>query len=151
MADTKHDFKDPIEKTSTELAKVVLQQMLANVDKLIYPYKEFTDEEEKQHDEETTDFAIKITQLIGATDLPGDYASYPIDKIQTFLNVLKNYVDGTVRQVKDEIMSRTLGVKSPRTDTYAQDVATMADLMMTLNAVREKTGNNPDDYFIKSK
>ncbi len=48
-------------------------------------------------------------------------------------------------------MSRLLGAKSPVTHTYAQDVATLGDVMLTLNKVRAETGNKPEDYFIPRK
>lgn len=150
-----HDFKGPIEKTSVGLAKVVLDKYIENFD--LFVFEDIKDDspeaklKEREIVEKTTDIAIEIMGIMATTDIPADYATYCIDKLMAGLSAMKRFIDGSIRQQEDELMARTLGAKSPVTNTYAKDVATMGELMLALKKARENTGNNLDDYFITSK
>lgn len=146
-----HDFKKPIEETSVSMAKVILNNMIENFDTFVYEDIDMTPEQNALLAEKGADFGIEIMKLMSATDIPADYATYSIDKLIAGLSAVKNYVDGTIRQMHDEIMARSLGAKSPVTNTYAKDCATLGDVMMLLKKVREETGNIPSDYFIEKK
>ncbi len=147
MIDPKHDFNAPIAKTTAEIAKVLIHELSSNADLLVIDAK--TPEEEKLKDEQATDFAIRFMRIISSTDIPADYASYSIEKIQVILSQLKKYVDGMVDQTKREILSRYIGARSPRTGTFTYDVATLGEFMMALDRIRKETGNNDDDFFVK--
>lgn len=142
------DFKKPIEKTSVGLSKIILTNLIENFDTFIYEDIDLTPEQEAEKIEKGTDFSINLLSVMSATDIPADYASYCIDKISIALASIKQYVDGTVRQMHDEILSRSLGAKSPVTNTYAKDCATLGQVMLSLKKIRGETGDNPDDYFI---
>lgn len=146
-----HDFKPTIEKTSVELARVVLQNYVDNFDMFVYEDNDTTQGEEytKNIVEQTTDFGIRCMALMATTDIPADYATYGIDKLISGLEAIKRFIDGSLRQNIDELTARTIGAKSPVTNTYAKDCATLGEVMMALKKARELTGNNPDDYFIK--
>lgn len=145
-----HDFNEPIEVTSTALAKIVLEKFNENKDLIIYEHgKERSAEDQKKSDEAYADMAISIVQLFATTDIPADYAAQPIDKLIALLNVTKNYITGTVQSIEDEYMSRGFGKKSPKTNTFARDVVTLGEMILKLEEMRQATGNNPDDYFIK--
>lgn len=146
-----HDFKPAIEKTSVELARVILKNFMDNFELFVYEDNEATKDPAYEANivEKTTDFGIHTMALMATTDIPADYATYGIDKIMAGLQALKSFIDGSLRQNADEIMARTLGAKSPSTNTYAKDCATLGDVMLALKAARDATGNNPDDYFIK--
>jgi hypothetical protein len=149
MKNENHDFNEPIEKTSVDIARLVLQNFTENFDIFIFENtKEETGEEKNANQEHMTDFGIKVLAYMATTDIPADYATYGIDKIIAALNAVKNYVDGSLRQAEDELMSRTLGAKSPVTNTYARDTATLGQLMLALKTARDLTGNKPEDYFI---
>ena|ERR1700733_13295535 len=140
-----YDFKAPIEKTSTALAQVVLTDLNDNFSTFIYEDIDLTDEKKAELAEKGTDVSIKLLSLMSATDIPADYIGYPIDKIIAALTSIKSYLEGTVRQMHDEILSRNLGAKSPVTGTFARDCATLGDVYLTLNKSRD---NSEGDYFV---
>jgi len=146
-----HDFKEPIEKTSVVLAKIVLDSLSENFNSFVYEDIDITPEQERALIEKTTDVSIEILSKMATSDIPADYATLSIDKLIAALQAMKMYVDGTVRQMENEILSRSLGAKSPVTNTYAKDCASLGEVMLLLTKVREETGNNPDDYFVKNK
>lgn len=145
MANPEFDFKEPIEKTSTVLAKVVLDKLVEGFDIFIYEDIEMSDEKKKELVEKGTDFSINLMSLMTETDIPADYATYSIDKVIAALKSMKDYIDGTVRQMNDEILSRRLGAKSPRTDTFARDCATLADVFIAVDKSRKESDG---EYFI---
>ncbi len=151
QTNTQHDFKPAIEKTSTELARIILQNYNDNVKLFVYEDNAETRSPEyvANIEEQTIDFGIRTMALMAATDIPADYATYGIDKIIAGFTALKAFIDGSLRQNRDEILSRTVGAKSPETNTYAYDCATLGDVMVALKKIRDEQGNNPDDYFIK--
>lgn len=148
MENKEHDFKGPIEKTSVVLAKVVLEKLLENFDTFVYEDIDLSDEQKSYLDEKGTDFGIETLQLMSVTDIPADYIGYPIDKLIASLAAIKTYIEGTVRQMHDEILSRELGAKSPITGTFARDCASLGDVMMTLKKSRD---NSDGEYFITKK
>lgn len=141
------DFKAPIEKTSTELAKVILDSFSDNFDTFIYDDTNVSDEQKASLIEKGTDFGIKLIEVMSQTDIPADYIGYPIDKILIAFSAMKSYIEGMVRQMNDEIISRELGAKSPVTNTFARDCATLGDVFGTLQRLRSTTDG---DYFIKN-
>lgn len=155
MEQTQHDFKAPIEKTSVDLARVILQEVSENFDLFVFEDKKDDSPEAKAKEQEivekTTDIAIKIMSIMSTTDIPADYATYSIDKLAAALMGLKRFIEGSIRQQEDELLARTLGAKSPVTNTYARDVATLGDLMLALNMARQNTGNKPEDYFLPKR
>ncbi len=148
MDNTEFDFKTPIEKTATSLARLVLEDLLESIDSFVYEDLDLTDEQKADLAEKGTDFSISIMAKMSATDLPADYVGYPIDKLIAALSAIKTYLEGTVRQMHDEILSRNLGHKSPVTGTFARDCATLGDVYLTLKDARE---NTEGEYFIQSK
>ncbi len=148
-----HDFNAPIEKTSVELAKVVLKNFIDNFDIFVYEMNDETKSAEftKSIVEKTTDFGIHTMALMATTDIPADYATYGIEKVIAGLEALKEFINGTLRQNTNELLSRTIGAKSPATNTYAKDCATLGDIMLALKKVRDSQGNNDADYFIPRK
>ena len=146
-----HDFVTPIEKTSVELAKVILARLNESFDDLIYVNTGLDEEQKKYYEEKGTDFSISILNLLATTDIPADYATRSIDKLIEALTSVKHYVDGTIVKYDDEILSRLFETRSPVTNTYMRDVATLGTIMLKLNEIREKTGGKMDDYFIIKK
>lgn len=147
-----HDFNAPIEKTATQLATVVLNKIIENKDILIFEANaNRTDEDKKKADETFLDMAISMIQMFATTDLPADYAGLPFDKVIALLNVTKNYVEGTVRQIDDEVLSRFYGVRSPHSGTFAKDVATLGDIMLKRDEIKKATGDKDEDYYITKK
>lgn len=143
-----HDFKGPIEKTSTPLARTILVNFLENFDTFVYEDIDVTDEDKAVKAEKGADFGIELLKVMSATDIPADYIGYPIDKLIAGLAAIKTYIEGTVRQMHDEILSRELGAKSPITDTFARDCATLGNVMVALDKVRKNTDGA---YFIEKK
>lgn len=141
-----HDFTTPIEKTATELAKQIISILSENKDILIFNDQEVA-EISKETNEKSTDVMVQILQLITTSDIPADYAGRCFDKLHTTVEILKKYVEGHVRQAEDELLSRTLGARSPENNKYRSEVSTVGNLMLKLNEVRAAQGNNADDYF----
>jgi len=146
--DNNFDFKTPIEKTSTKLAKVVLDDLVENFDTFVYEDIDLTDEQKEIIAEKATDFSIDVMAKMSTTDIPADYIGYPIDKLIAALSAIKTYLEGTVRQMHDEILSRELGHKSPVTGTFARDCATLGDVYLKLKNSRD---NTEGEYFIQNK
>jgi hypothetical protein len=146
-----HDWLTPIEKTSVQLASIVLSRLVDKFDDLVYENVGLTDEQKKHYEEIGTDFCISILDLMASTDIPADYATRSVDKLIEALTQVKNYIDGTITKYDDEILSRLFEVKSPVTGTYMRDVATLGTIMLKLQEIINKTGNKPDDYFIIKK
>ena len=151
MAYKDYDFKKPLEVTSVGLSRLILSNLLEDFNTFVYEDIDLTDEQKAELNEKGIDFGIKTLGIMSTTDLPADYVSYPFDKLIAALSAIKEYVEGSVRQMADELVARTLETKSPVTNTYAKDCATLGTVMMTLKKVRESQGNNPDDYFIKAE
>jgi len=148
---TKFDFNGPIEKTSTGLAKIVLDKINENKELIIYNAGDRSPEEKKKSDEAFLNMAISIVEIFATTDIPADYVGLPIDKAMVVLSALKQYLEGTVRSSEDEILSRLYGKKSPKSNTFAKDVVTLGEMMLKLSDVRKETGDKPEDYFINYK
>jgi len=146
--ETEHDFKAPIEKTATALAKVIIGNFSENLDTFVYEDLDLTEEQKNSLAEKGADFGIELLSLMSTTDIPADYIGYPIDKLIAGLSAVKTYIEGTVRQMHDEILSRELGAKSPVTGTFARDCASLGDVMMTLKKSRD---NSDGEYFIEKK
>lgn len=147
MENKKFDFNEPIEKTATGLAKLILDRINESKEDLIYEMVNRTEEMEKATQEKSLDFATGIVQAIAATDLPADYISYPIEKLIATLSALKVYLEGTMRQTQDEYLSRSYGVKHPETGKFRKELITVGGIMMKLDEVRKVTGDKPEEYF----
>ncbi len=143
-----HNFNPAIEKTSVELAQIFLKNFIDNFSVFVYEINDETKSPEfvKEKIEKITDFTIHLMAVMAATDIPADYATWCIEKIIASMQVVKDNIDGRLREYNDETLSRFYGRKSPLTDSYAKDMATLGDIMLGLNRVRQETGNNPEDY-----
>lgn len=143
-----YDFNAPIEKTSTEIAKFIISKLdeakefviVENVDKLEPIAK-------AAFFEKSTDLSIEISKYMATTDIPADYATKSIDKVIVVLETLKAFIAGTINQYKDEMMARYLGAKSPKSGKYAAECATLGEVILKLEAIREEQGGNKYDYF----
>lgn len=148
MDNLTHDFAGPIEKTSSDIAKKILPLIIENQEVLLMPFNpKATPEEQALQNEVATDFAIKVLSLISESDLPFDYATFPIEKIGTMLETLAKYINGTMRQNETELLSLTLGSKSPENGKYRKEVATVGELLLALNKAREDRGTTQEDYL----
>lgn len=143
-----HDFNTPIEKTATSLAKMIIAKLDDAKDVMIVESYEKLDPATKSaFIEKSTDISIEIMGEIANSDIPADYATTCIDKIIVVLESLKQFVAGTINQRTDELMARTIGVKSPMTGTYSQQCATVGTILTKLDEVRNLQGNIREDYF----
>lgn len=148
MANKEYDFNTPVEKTSTELAKQIIEKFAEAKDFLLIENFEKSDPITKSaFIEKSTDFSIDIMKMIGASDIPFPYATRAMDKITQVLTSLQKYIEGTIEQTRHELASRTLGVKSPANDKYTEEMATVGDLLLKLDEVRVSQGNDMNDYF----
>lgn len=147
MAEKKeHDYRGPIEKTTVELARTVVSELNSNFEDLIFNMVEASEEDLKKKEEKAVDFGIHIMKIMAATDIPADYATHCIERIGAFLQSLQQYIDGSLRQNNDEIMSRFLGVKSHE-GKYRKELATVGDIVRKLDEVRQATGGKNEEYF----
>ena len=150
--DPNYDFNGPIEKTSAALAKAILKRMIDGLDYLIVENNRNEDPAVLAANiEKATDFGINVFKDISSSDLPYDYATFPIEKILNALENLKKYIGGSVSQTENELVSRTLATRSPKTGLYRKEVASVGQLLLALNKVQAEQGSNPDDYFDNPK
>lgn len=146
--DPNHDFNAPIERTSVEIAKFILSKVDEAKDFMIVEnYEKLEPIKKAAFGEKSMDVSIEITKYMAATDIPADYATRSIDKIIVVLETLKAFIGGGIGQNKDELMSRYMGVRSPKTGKYASDCATLGDLLLKLDTIRKEQGDNKYDYF----
>lgn len=143
-----YDFNTPIENTSTDLAKMILTKLEASKDTLVIASYEKLDPVTKAaFVEKSTDFSIDILNEIAKSDIPADYAATCVTKLMVVLESLKGFIEGTINQRTDELMARTIGVKSPMSGRYAQECATVGQILLRLDDVRQSQGNVKSDYF----
>lgn len=146
--DPNHDFNAPIEKTAVEIAKFIISKMdEAKEFVIVESYEKLEPIKQAAFAEKSTDLSIEITKYMATTDIPADYATKPIDKVIIFLESLKAFIQGGINQNKDELMSRYMEVRSPKTGKYASDCATFGDLLLKLDTLRNEQGGNKYDYF----
>lgn len=140
------DYSKKIHNVSNEIAKDLLVMLAENKDTVVVSNLEPTEEEIKKINEDTTDFATLVVEYIATKDIPAGYASLAIQKLEDTLQRLRIHVDGTVNSYKDEFMSRSLGVKNSD-GKFRQENATIGQLLVKLNDVREATGGKLEDFF----
>ena len=152
MADEKkeYDYNGPIEKTSVELAKMILAKIDEVKDSVIIESFEKADPKVKAaFIEKSTDMSIAIMNEIAKSDVPHPYATRCIDKLIVVLESTKQYIEGTITQQLDEFVARSLGVRDPDNNKFTKQQATVGDLMLKLEESRKATGGDKYDYFTK--
>lgn len=143
-----YDYNTPIEKTSVELAKMIVAKLDAGKDFMIIENFEKADPLVKANFiEKSTDFSIEVLREMSKSDIPFAYATKSIEKIIQVLESLRAYIDGTVSQARHEFASRTFGVRSPANGKYREEDVTLGLLLLKLEELRESQGNNKADYF----
>ena len=146
--DPNYDFNAPVERVSTELAKMIVSKFDENKEFLLIENFEKADPIAKAaFIEKSTDFSIDIINAISLSDIPYPYATKCIDKIMQVLVSLQKYIDGTITQSRHELESRVLGVRSPQNGKFTEELATYGTVMLKLKEVRDSQGNIPGDYF----
>lgn len=144
-----HDFKKPIEVTSVALANKLLAMIVKNKKWMFYDDTTMTEKKRHDYAVKQIDFNIEFMKLLAQSDIPADYATYPIEKILAVLQPMGKMTAARIKEYEDEIMARTVGVRSPVNNKFRQEMSTVKDLLTTLDTVREKTGGDIYDYFDK--
>lgn len=143
-----YDYNTPIEKTTTEMAIMAIKKIAEAAETVLVPKIEAQTIEEKNAEALAfVKLAMDIFTGISASDLPYDYASKPIAKLKELLGNLEYHINGSIDQAENELLSRTLGVRSPATNKFRKEMATIPTLMLELNKAREATGNDMNDFF----
>ena len=143
-----YDYNTPIERTSVEMAKMIIEKMSEKKDFLLIESFEKADPLVKStFIEKSTDFSIEIMREVAKSDVPFPYATRSIDKIIQVLESLKKYIDGTITQSRHEFASRTLGIRDPENNKYTEEQSTLGNLLLKLDEIREAQGGNKYDYF----
>lgn len=143
------DFKKPIEVTSVKLAKKLLEMIVENQDWMIYDDSDMNEEKRHEYAIKQIDFNIDVMKELAKTDIPADFASYPFEKLLALIQPMIKMTVGRVKEYQDEVMARTLGVRSPLNNKFRQDVATLQQVLLKLDEVRTDTGGDKYDYFDK--
>lgn len=99
--------------------------------------------------EKSTDMAIEVMKEISKSDVPHPYATRCIDKLIVVLESLKQYIEGTITQTMDEFVARSLGSRDPENNKFTKQQASVGNLILKLEEVRQTTGNDKFDYFTK--
>ena len=144
-----YDFKKPIEVTSVKLAKKLLEMIVENQDWMLYDDTTMTEESRHEYAIKQIDFNIDVMKELAKTDIPADFASYPFEKLLALIQPMIKMTIGRVKEYQDEVMARTLGVRSPLNNKFRQDVATLQQVLLKLDEVRQDTGGDKYDYFDK--
>ena len=100
----------------------------------------------KQQIEDTTDFGIKVLNLLATRNIPADYATMCIDKVMDNLTGLKAFINGSISSNEHEYISRAYGKKNYK-GKYRREENTVGDILLKVNEIRNATGNVREDYF----
>lgn len=100
----------------------------------------------RRQEEANADFGIKVLQLLATKNIPSDYATMCIDKIIQNLTGLKAFINGSISSNEHEYLSRAFGKKDYK-GKFRREEATVGDLLLKVNEIREATGGNKQDYF----
>lgn len=148
MENKDQDYDVPIDKTSAEIARMIISKFDELKDILIVDnFQKMDPIKQAEFSEKSTDFCIDVMNQIALTDIPFPYSTRGVDKIIQILQTLKSWIDGRVTQTRHEFASRTLGVKDPINGKYTEEQATLGHIMLKLEEVRNAQGNNKYDYF----
>ena len=143
-----YDYNTPIENTTTEMAIMAIKKIAEVADTVLVPKIEAQTIEEKNAEALAfVKLAMDIFTGISASDLPYDYASKPIAKLKELLGNLEYHINGSIDQAENELLSRTLGVRSPATNKFRKEMATIPTLMLELDKARTATGGDINDFF----
>lgn len=143
-----YDFNTPVERTATELAKMILAKLDEAKDFIVIENYEKADPVTKAaFIEKSTDFSIDVLKAISLSDIPYPYATKAVDKVIQVLESLKQYIDGTINQSRHELASRLLGVRSPDNNKFTEELSTYGNVMLKLEELRTSQGNDMNDYF----
>lgn len=147
----KYDYNAEVNKTSVELAKMILTKLEAEKGFLIVEDDQKLDPIRRAaFIEKSTDTSIDILQEIAKSDIPHLYATRCIDKIEKVLGVLKQYIQGTINQNLDEIISRTLATRDVEKNVFVSGQSSVGNILLKLDEIRKATGNDPYDYYERS-
>lgn len=138
-------FSKDIHNKANEIGREILAKMAENAGTLVPDVPEGNEDQQKLQ-EKALDFGNSIVQYLATKDIPAQYATMAIDKIVDGLTGLKTFVDGTLRMYEDEYLSRSFGIKN-EDGKYRREMATISDLVLNLEKVREATGNDRGDFF----
>lgn len=145
-----YDYNAPIEKTSVEIAKMILVKVDEVKDFVIIENFAKADPVTKAaFAEKSTDMCIDVMREIAKTDIPYPYATRGIDKIIYILQTMKSYIDGSANQNLDEFTARNLGTRDPETNKFSKEDCTFGELMLKLDEARKATGDDKYDYLSK--
>jgi len=145
-----YDYNGPIERTSVEIAKMILPKLDALKDYVIIEnFAKADPVVQAAFSEKSTDMAIDIMKEIANTDIPFPYATRGIDKIIYILQTLKQYIDGSANQNLDEFTARMLGTRDPETNKFSKEDCTFGELMLKLSEARKSTGDDKYDYLAR--
>lgn len=139
-------FSEEINLKKTKIAKRIIEKMHENVDKLFIEKYPLTKEDADKLTENSTDIGIDILKIIAEEEMSIGWISTPFDEVINVLTILKQFVAGSINSNEDEIMSRLLGHKDER-GKYRKEQATVSDVMLALNELREKTGGNINEFI----
>lgn len=144
------DYNAPIMKASTEIARIIVEQMLESFDLFMDGYDEKTPEETEELRIKRVNFAINLIGMMAGTDIPADYASFPIQKVSLALDVIKDTIDSVLKSWTTETMSRIIGAKSPMDGGYNREWATLKEYMNAVMKIRSETGGE-ETYNVPKK
>lgn len=139
------EYSNKIHELSEKLAVTVIEKMNSNKDSFVAKY-DANDLEKKQHVEKMADISHELMSEISNLNLPNNWATFGIEKIIEELNSIKTFINGTVTAYKDELLSRTVGVKNGD-GKYRIEDASIGEILIKLADIREKTGGKASDYF----
>lgn len=128
------------------LAQDVIEKFAEKKDVLISDVLEKDTEKNKAQEEINVDFGLSVIKILSDSKLPADYASMVFDKIIDEITGLKQFVTGTIASHEMEITSRFYGKKNYK-GKFRKEEATVGDIILKLQEIREQTGGELNDYF----
>ncbi|MGV8130843.1 MAG: hypothetical protein ACP5N7_01955 [Candidatus Pacearchaeota archaeon] len=141
-----NEYSKKVHLKANDVARKLLQKFSEQKDLLVQDNLEPTPEEQRTLDEQTTDFALGIMQMLAVEEVKINDATFALDKIMGSINGLKQYIGGQLRVYEDEYLSRSYGIKNDE-GKYRKEEVTIGQLMVKLSEVRENTGNNKNDFY----
>lgn len=141
------DYTKHRENTTNPAIKRILAIVSENSDKVTFS-GEFQMQEFNQRFD---DVAKEIITVLVEENVAEADRSFIFTYIQQIFMILGDNIAKQVDGHKREILSRTIGKRDPGSDKFNVDYCNFGDILSTLIDVREKTGNNNEDYFFITK
>lgn len=127
--------ENKVKPASVFLAKLISENM-----------EEYLNGDHKKNDETIEKVSAELIKTLNSLDYPLDYLDNFFKNIGTFVNQLKNNIEGQRDFRKDQILALAIGVKHPTYDKLDSRVVSFKNLDDSIEKLRKDYNFTEDDY-----